>query len=548
MPQRRSTLALFHHPVFRTLWLATLVSNLGGLIQGVGAGWLMATISPSQDMVALVQASTTLPVMIFSLASGALADNFDRRRIMLAAQLFMLAVSVLLAFLAFAGHITPWLLLTFTFLIGCGTALHNPSWQASVGDIVPREDVAAAISLNSMSFNLMRSIGPAIGGGIVATAGAAAAFAFNAFSYVALIGALVSWKPEPRPRGLPREHFGSAVMAGVRYVSMSPNLIKVMIRGFLFGAFAISVLALLPVITRDIIGGGAFVYGVLLGCFGFGAIFGALGNARIREIFANETIVRFSFAGFAACIGVLAVSRSILLDCLVLLPAGACWVMALSLFNVTVQLSTPRWVVGRALAIYQTATFGGMALGSWIWGLISEGYGPETALVIASMAMIGGVLIGIRQPLPPFNDLNLDPLNRFSEPELSLDLRSRSGPIMIMVDYQIDHKDIPAFLAAMSDRRRIRLRDGAQQWALLRDLENPNIWTETYHVPTWVEYIRHNQRRTQADADVAERLLALHRGTEKPRVHRMIERQTVPLKDDTPLKQQHPHHHHPEIP
>lgn len=544
VPQRRPTLALFRHPVFRALWIATLVSNLGGLIQGVGAGWLMATISPSQDMVALVQASTTLPVMIFSLASGALADNFDRRRIMLAAQLFMLAVSLLLAFAAFAGLITPWLLLCFTFLIGCGTALHNPSWQASVGDIVPREDVPAAISLNSMSFNLMRSIGPAFGGAIVAVAGAAVAFAFNAVSYLALIGAIWFWKPEPRPSGLPREHFGSAVMAGLRYVSMSPNLIKVMFRGFLFGTFAISVLALLPVITRDMLNGDAFSYGVLLGCFGLGAIGGALANGRVREVLANETIVRFAFAGFAACLGVLAVSRSIWLDCLVLLPAGACWVMALSLFNVTVQLSTPRWVVGRALALYQTATFGGMALGSWIWGVISEGQGPEVALVLSSFAMLIGLAVGLRQPLPPFNDLNLDPLNRFSEPELSLDIRSRSGPIMIMVDYQIAQEDVPAFLAAMTDRRRIRLRDGAQQWALLRDLETPDIWTETYHVPTWVEYIRHNQRRTQADAEVTERLLALHRGSEKPRVHRMIERQTVPRQDDMPLKPQH-HDHHP---
>lgn len=548
MPQRRSTLALFKHPVFRALWLATLVSNLGGLIQGVGAGWLMATISPSQDMVALVQASTTLPIMIFSLASGALADNFERRNIMLAAQLFMLVVSVLLAFTTFAGLITPWLLLFFTFLIGCGTALHNPSWQATVGDIVPREDVATAVSLNSMSFNLMRSIGPAIGGIIVAAAGAAVAFAFNAFTYLALIGALFSWKPQPRPQELPREHFGSAVMAGLRYVSMSPNLLKVMFRGFLFGAFAIAVLALLPVVTRDLLGGGAFTFGLLLGCFGLGAIGGALANARVREMLANETIVRFAFAGFAACVGILALSRSTLLDCLVLLPAGACWVLALSLFNVTVQLSTPRWVVGRALALYQTATFGGMALGSWLWGVLSEASGPEVALIVSSLALVGGVIVGFLQPLPPFNDLNLDPLDRFSEPELKIDLRSRSGPIMVMVDYEIAQENVPAFLAAMADRRRIRIRDGARQWALLRDLENPDIWTETYHVPTWVEYIRHNQRRTKADADVTEQLNLLHRGPAKPRVHRMIERQTVPREDDMPLKTPHHHHQHPEIP
>lgn len=539
----RSSLANpFKAKDFRRLWAATLLSNLGGLVQGVGAAWLMVIIAQSDQMVALVQAATTLPIMIFSLAAGALADSFDRRRLMLVAQGSMMVVSIVLAVLAIAGQITPWLLLAFTFLIGCGTALHNPSWQSSIGDIVPRDDIPAAVTLNSMAFNLVRSVGPAIGGLMVAFGGAASAFAFNALSYVLLIAALLRWERTPVKSALPRESFGFAVWAGLRYVTMSPNLLKVISRGFIFGLGAIAILALLPLVARDFLGGGPVIYGLLLGSFGVGAIIGALMNSRLRDAMSNETIAQAAFFGFAVSAMLLATSRQTWLSCLCLMPAGACWVLSLSLLNVTVQLSTPRWVVGRALSLYQTATFGGMAIGSWLWGYAAASQGTAAALLISAAVLVAGAAVGLRYGLPEFAALNLDPLNRFKEPALRLDLRLRSGPIMIMVDYEIAQEDISAFLKVMSQRRRVRLRDGARQWALLRDLENPNIWTETYHVPTWVEYLRHNLRRTQADAEITEKLLALHRGQSPPRVHRMIERQTVPLHDDMPIKE------NPEVP
>lgn len=542
MPQRASTqarqspLAPFRLPTFRALWLATLVSNLGTLIQMVGAGWLMTSLTTSHDLVALVQASNTLPIMTFSLVAGALADSFDRRRIMLTAQGFMLVASIGLAVFAYHGLLTPWLLLSFTFLIGCGMALHTPSWQASVGDIVPRNDLPSAVALNSMGFNLMRSIGPAIGGTIVAVAGAAMAFAVNAASYIALIFALWRWQPERKTAQLPRENLGAAISAGVRYVAMSPNLMKVMFRGFLFGLGSVSILALLPLVVRNIIGGSAITYGLMLGAFGIGAIGGALSSARLRERFSNETIVRVAFIGLAVSTVVIATSAQAWLSHAILMLAGASWVLALSLLNVSVQLSTPRWVVGRALALYQTATFGGMASGSWIWGLIADAQGPDRALLYSSILLVAGALVGLKFALPEIGGLNLDPLDRFNEPALRLDLTARSGPIMVMVEYVIEQEDIPAFLKLMTDRRRIRIRDGARQWTLLRDLENPDIWTESYHVPTWVEYVRHNQRRTKADAECYERILALHRGEGRPRVHRMIERQAVPRRDDLPLK------------
>jgi MFS family permease len=537
VPQSPSTLKLFKNQTFRMLWVAALASNFGGLVQAVGAAWLMTSLTSSQSMVALVQSSVTLPIMVFSLLAGVFADNYDRRTVMLIAQSFMLVVSVILAFLAFQGLLSPWLLLTFTFLIGCGTALHNPSWQASMGDIVPREDLSAAVSLNSMGFNLMRSVGPAAGGAIVALAGAAAAFTVNALSYIGIISALWMWKPAIPKRQLPRERMGSAISAGLLYVAMSPNILKVIFRGFLFGLSAIATLALLPLIVREVLQGSAFIYGVLLGCFGMGAVGGALMNAHLRARFQNEWIARAAFAAFAIASVTLGLSMSAVLSGAALMLAGASWVITLSLFNVTIQLSTPRWVVGRAIALYQTGTFGGMAAGSWAWGIMAEGFGADRSMIVAAALLILGALVGLRVPIPDFTDLNLSPLNGFTEPPLRLDLKPRSGPIMIMIDYEIRQKDMPEFLETMTKRRRIRIRDGAQQWALLRDLENPDIWTETYHVPTWVEYVRHHERRTQADAESYELLLKLHCGATRPKVHRMIERQTVSHHTDTPLKE-----------
>lgn len=524
---RVSALAPFRHGIFRAVWSASLVSNFGGLIQGVGAAWMMTSIATSSYQVALVQASTTLPIMLFALVAGAIADSFDRRKVMLVAQTFMLVVSVLLTVFTYLGLITPWTLLAFTFLIDSGTALNNPSWQASVGDMVPRAKLPAAVALNSLGFNLTRSVGPAIGGIIVAAAGAAAAFAANAISYVGLIIVLFRWKPDLPVSTLPRETLGAAMGAGLRYVAMSPNIGKVLVRGFAFGFSAGAVLALLPLVARDVVKGDALTYGIMLGAFGIGAVGGALISVRLRQLLSSESMVRMAFAGFAVCACNAAISDHAWQTALGLLVGGACWVIALSHFNVTVQMSTPRWVVGRVLSVYQTATFGGIALGSWIWGVVADAHGAETALIVASIAMLAGGAIGLLLPLPQQAVLNLDPLNRFKEPPLGLDLKPRSGPIAIMIEYIIRDEDVPEFLATMAERGRIRRRDGARNWTLARDLENPAIWIEHYHTPTWLEYIRHNRRTTHADAVIGERIRALHSGSEPPRVRRMIERPTT---------------------
>lgn len=528
MPRPESTLDPFRIRTFRHLWFASMASNFGGLIQGVGAAWLMTTIAGSAEMVALVQTSATLPIMVFSVVAGAVADSFPRRQVMLLAQASMFVVSAALAIAAWLDGLTPWVLLGFTFLIGCGGAFNNPAWQAAVGDVVPRDKIASAVLLNSLSFNVTRSVGPALGGAVVAAAGAAAAFAINALSYLGLIHVLYRWRPELPVSTLPREGLASAMAAGIRYVAMSPKIGKIMLRGFVFGLTTIVILALLPLVVREQLGGDALVYGVLLGTFGLGAVCGAFISRPARERLTNEVLVRWTFLCFAVCAIVVAESRSAWLTGGALVVCGAAWVMSLSLLNTTVQMSTPRWVVARAMSLYQMALFGGMALGSWCWGAVAESLSLALALETSGVAMLLGIVIGLRLPLPNQDTLNLNPLNRWQEPKIGLDVQPRSGPVLVSVEYEIPESAVSAFLEAMAERRRIRRRDGAHHWALMRDLEKPMRWVETFEIPTWVDYVRLHARTTHADAHVGERIRSLHAGDRPPVVSRLIIREPSP--------------------
>jgi len=268
------------------------------------------------------------------------------------------------------------------------------------------------------------------------------------------------------------------------------------------------------------------VFGLLLGAFGVGAVGGAIFSGRLRARFATETLVRLTCVAFAGGAVAVGLSPWLVLTLPALMIAGAAWVLTLSTFNVTVQMSVPRWVVARALALYQMCAFGGMALGSWVWGTVAEGHGVAVALCVSAVVQIVCALTGLKLPLPAADDLNLDPLSRWTEPQIAVAIEPRSGPVVIEIEYVIDEVDIPAFLAAMAERRRIRRRDGARHWTLARDLGDPRLWIERYHTPTWTDYVRHNQRITHDDARITEAIRHLHHGVERPRVHRMIERST----------------------
>ena len=525
MASSHSTLAPLRHPLFRAVWTTSLLTNFGGLIQSVGASWIMTSIGTTQTT-ALVQASITLPIMLLSLTAGALADTMDRRKIMLAAQSFMLLVSVGLAFMTYQNLLTPWVLLSFTFLIGCGVAFNGPAWQASVGDMVPREDLPSAITLNSMGFNLARSVGPAIGGAVVAFAGAASAFLINAVSYIGILVVLFRWKPQVPQATLPREGLLAAMGGGVRYAVLSPRIVAVLLRALLFGIGASGLQALMPVIARHEVGGGPLIYGVLLGAFGVGAVGGALCVTPLRVRFKSETLVRFWIGAFAAAALGVALSPVLPLTILSLLLGGASWVIVLSTFNVTVQMSAPRWVVARALALYQMCAFGGMAAGAWLWGSLAQDYDTSLALIVSAVVLSFCLVLGLKMPLANGESLNLAPLDRWKEPDTELHIEPRSGPIIVSIAYTIDDDDVPEFLKLMEERRRIRRRDGAHQWRLMRDLANPNIWVEKYQTATWLDYVRHNQRMTHDDARITSAIRALHRGEERPVVNRMIQRIT----------------------
>ncbi len=520
-----STLAPFHSRIFAAIWTASLISNFGSLIQAVGASWLMTSIAPSADMVALVQASTTLPIMLLSLPSGATADIWDRRLVMIIAQGLMLAVSAVLTVIGYMALITPWVLLSLTFLIGCGTALYGPAWQSSVGEQVPRADLPSAVALNSLAFNLARTAGPAIGGVIVAKAGPPAAFMINGLSYVALIVVLALWR-RPRPAAiLPPENMFMAMGTGVRYARLSPGIRTVLMRGVVFGVLGSSVWALMPLIARDLIGGDAVTYGVLLGAFGGGAVLGALGITSLRKRFTNERIVWTSTVAFGVASVVTGISSWHALSMLALMAAGASWVLALSTFNVTVQTSSPRWVVGRTVAIYQMVTFGGLAIGSWLSGEVASRFGLVRCLVASGVLMAVSALLSRRFPLHQPEGLNLDPSRTWSAvSRAQLDRFIDSGPVVVTVEYRIAPVNAERFRLAMRELRRIRRRDGARRWSLMQDMAAPEIWLERYHSPNWIEHLRRHHRFTVSDQEIERRALAFHQGDEPPHVRHFIER------------------------
>ena len=520
----RDQFSPFRNVLFRYVWIATLFSNLGTSIQAVGASWLMTSLTDSFQIVALLQAAASLPIMLFALIGGALADSLDRRRVLLASQYFMIAVSIVMSVLSWLGLMTPWLLLLLTFLLGVGIAINNPTWQASTGDLVPREDLARAVAMNSIGFNLSRSFGPAIGGIIVATAGPTSAFALNVISFALLVHALHGWRSEPPGEtALPAEKTVPALLTGLRFVSMSGETLLVLLRSFLFTFAAIAVLALLPVVSVYQLGGGALTYGAMLASYGVGAVGGALASRPLLDRLAPETVIRLAFLCFSAGTVGTGFSGQPWLTAASLVFCGAAWVMSMSLFNSTIQLNTPRWVVGRALSVFQTVTFGGMALGSWLWGYVAQAGGIDVSHGFAAALLLVGAAVGLRYALPKQASVAPDSHAPWLEPTTVMPIDGQDGEIWVQVIYTVDPDRTDAFLAAMSKRSLARRRNGARGWALLQELDNPNCWHESYRTPTWIEYVRHNRRRTREDVVLNDLLRELN-GGRPPEVRRRLRR------------------------
>ena len=524
------------YAVFRRIWTASLLSNLGLLVLGVGAAWTMTKISSSTGMVALVQTSLMLPVALVSTPAGAIADMFDRRIVGLVALSIALAGSVSLSALAWLGVMTPALLLVSCFIIGSGMALFGPAWQASVSEQVPAEALPSAVALNGISYNIARSFGPAIGGVIVASAGAVAAFITNALLYLPLLIVLFFWRRLKEPSRLPPERLARAVISGVRYIVHSPPIRIVLGRTLVTGIAGGSVSALMPIVARDLLHGGAQTYGVMLGAFGMGAVIGALNISKLRGRLGDEVSIRLCMIVMGVCVALVAISRLPVLSGSALVFAGAGWTASVTLFNVGVQLAAPRWVAGRALAAYQAAITGGIALGSWMWGSIANVIGVEGALLISGAALVASPLLGLWMRMPTVsgpNELSLDVL---ADPEVRLSLTPRSGPIVVEIEYRVDPAKARLFYAVMQHVQLSRQRNGAYGWSIARDIADPELWTERYHCPTWHDYLRQRSRSTASERALHLRANEFHMGPEPIRIRRMLDRPigSVRWKEDTP--------------
>ena len=535
-PVRPGIFSPLGHAVFRRTWTASVLSNLGLLIMGVGAAWSMTEMTSSPKMVALVQACLMFPIALISAPAGAAADMFDRRIVSLVALSIAFLGACALSTLAWLDMLTPWLLLAFCFLIGSGMALFGPSWQASVGEQVPASDLPAAVALNGISYNLARSFGPAVGGAIVAALGVIAAFATNALFYLPLMVVLFLWRRAKEPARLPPERLARAVISGVRYISHSFPIRIVLIRTLATGIVGGSVSALLPIVTRDLLAGDARDFGVMLGAFGVGAVIGALNVSNLRSQIGSENAVRLCIVSMGAGVAVVAMSHSRLVTGLALLLSGAGWTASVTLFNVGIQMSAPRWVAGRALAAFQAAIAGGIAFGAWIWGATAGAFGVSNALIISSCAIVASAALGVWMRMPQVRGANEQSSEWLEDPELRLQLTDRSGPIVVEIEYRVDPRRARHFYTVMQQVEHSRQRNGAYGWSIARDIADPELWTERYHCPTWLDYLRQRNRPTESERSLHARASEFHLGPEPVRIKRMLERPmgSVRWKDETP--------------
>lgn len=504
--------------VFRSLWIAGLASNVGTWMQNVGAAWLMTSLAPTPFWVSMVQAASSLPFFLLALPAGALADVVDRRRLLLAAQAWLAASAAALAALALAGAVGPAGLLALTFSVGIGSTFVAPAFLAIIPDLVPREEIPEAVSLNGISMNLARAAGPAAGGLVVAAAGAGAAFAANALSYLGVIGVLARWRRPALESRLPPEDLIGAMRAGLRYVRHSAPLRLVLIRVAVFVLPASAVWALLPLYAREQMALGPAGYGGLLAFFGAGAVAAGLGLPRLRARVGPQRVTTLSALGFAAAMLVLGVVPPLPVAAGALAVAGAGWLALLTTLSAAAQLVLPAWVRARGLSVYLLVLMGGLALGSTAWGLGAESIGVPAAFELAGAAVAVSRLFVWRLRLPEGDAPDLTPASRWPDPQLGVAVAADRGPVLVTVEYQVDVADAERFAAAMRALGEIRLRDGALRWGLWGDAAQPGRYLESFVIESWLEHLRQHERMTAADREVQKIAQQFHRGGEAPRV------------------------------
>lgn len=509
-------------PVFAVLWCATVLGNIGSFMRDVASGWLVTDLSPSPTAVALIQTAATLPVFLLAIPAGVLSDILDRRRFLIAVQLLLAGVSAALLVLSRTGGLTVELLIVLTFVGGVGAALMGPTWQSIVPELVPRAQLRNAVALNSLGVNIARAVGPALGGLLLASFGAAMTYGADVLSYVFVIAALLWWRrPAPAADEGLSENFLGAFRAGLRYARASRELHVVLVRAAVFFLFASAAWALLPLVARQMLQGTAGFYGVLMGAVGAGAIVGALVMPRLRARLDADGLVLLASVLTAVVFGALVLAPPQWLAVLLLLVLGVGWITALTTLNGVAQAVLPNWVRGRGLAVYLTVFNGGMAAGSLGWGLVAQQIGVRGALATAALGLLVVGLLFHRVRLPA-GDADLQASRHWPEPLLAEPVAHDRGPVMIQIEYRIRAEDRPAFLAAVRRLAPERRRDGAYAWGLHEHTADPQRIVEWFMVESWAEHLRQHHRVSQADADLQGEVVRYHIGPGQPEVHHFL--------------------------
>ncbi len=502
--------APLRHTVFAALFAAQLGSNIGSFFQAVAASWLMGDLTSSPTLVALIQTATLLPVLLFGLVAGALADIVSRRSLLLGTQTWMLVCAGTLAVLTGLDLVTPVVLLGLTFAMGTGAALMGPAWQAIQPDLVPPEEFPQAVALSSLTFNTGRSIGPALGGALVAAAGPAWAFGVNAASFLGVLAVLVWWRPERRTDRLPAETLTGAVRTGWRYGANAPALRGVLVRTAAFAPAAAVIQALLPTVVRDRLGMGSGGFGLLLACFGGGAVVAAILRPRLDAVLSRDRIVVFSSVVMVAAIVLTGTITTVWVLGPVLAVAGGAWTTVTVTLNVAAQRALPWWVRARGLGLYLVVLAGGIALGSALWGALAAWSIPGAHLV-AALALALGATTVVRWRLGAVDQLDLRP-SGVGHPMVNLEPEPGTGPVLVTITYRVPPEQQEAFATAMQRMERDRRRRGADQWGLFRDLADTDRFVETFVVATWAEHLRQRDRRTMAGDELSREVRSFVEG------------------------------------
>jgi len=500
----------FRHKLFTVLWIGTVVSNIGTWMQNAAAGWLMTSLSPAPLDVALVQAASTLPMFLFALPAGALADIVDRRRLLIAMQVAAAGLSVLFAVALMLGLGSAKGLLAFIFLSGAAAVLAAPAWQAIVPQLVPRELLSPAVALNSVGFNISRAIGPALAGLSIAALGIASPFWMNGALTLIAIATLVWWRPKPAADAMPPELFGSAVRAGLRFARYNRHLRATLVHAAGFFPFACVYWALLPLVAREQISGGPELYGILLGAIGVGAVAGASLLPMVKARLGADGVLTAATLVTALSVLLFAVAREPLMALLACVLAGAAWIAAIATLNVSAQLALPAWVRGRGLAVFASVQFAGLALGSILWGQVAQSFGLSAAHAIAALALVAVLPMLRRWRLQTGSGLDLTPSLHWPTPVLAQEVEADRGPVMVTIEYMVAPAERDGFLTAIAKLAQERRRDGAYEWALYEDAAHAGTFVETFRVDSWLEHMRQHHRVTNADRVIQDAVQRFH--------------------------------------